>query len=92
MLVILPPNSRWYSYMCGAPGEVAFIKRDFAVVVIVPKNKTGTWPKGSDRACDVTFVENDRNCKNPVDHSTHVENSVTDLLLVVDKAETIAIT
>ena len=78
----------------GATGEVAFIKRDFAVVRLFLKNKTGTWSKGSDfnEPSDVTFVENDSTVRTigPI-NSTHVENSVSGPLLVVDKAETIPI-
>ena len=78
----------------GATGEVAFIKRDFAVVRLYLKNKTGIWSKGNDFSdpSDVTFVQNDSTVRTigPI-NSTHIENSVSGPLMVIDKNETIPI-
>ena len=78
----------------GSTATVAFIERSFATARFYLKNKSGTWAKGSDfgEASNLTFVENDSTVRTvgPI-NSTHLEDSVSGPLIVVDKGTNIPI-
>ena len=78
----------------GSTATVAFIERSFATARFYLKNKSGTWAKGSDfgEASNLTFVENDSTVRTvgPI-NSTHMEDSVSGPLIVVDKGTNIPI-
>ena len=78
----------------GESAEIVYIKRDFGVVRIFFKNKTGTMSVGSDYGVNsnATFVENDSTLRTigPI-NAIHHENSISGPLIVIDKQTNIPI-
>lgn len=78
----------------GESAEITYVKREFGLVRIFFKNKTGVMSVGSDFGEDsnATFIENDSTLRTigPI-NSVHHQNSISGPLLVIDKGENIPI-
>ncbi len=78
----------------GETAEIAFIERAFGTAKIYLKNRSGAWALGSDfgEPSNATFIQNDSTLRTigPI-NSTHMQNSISGPIIVIDKAENIAI-
>ena len=78
----------------GESAEITYVKRDFGLVRIFFKNKTGTMSVGSDYGTpsNATFIQNDSTLRTigPI-NAVHHQNSISGPLIVVDKGVNISI-